>query len=42
MYEGRVVGSSPVDTADIERIGLLMTGGEDAATDATATGGDDR
>ena len=31
MYEGRIVGSFPVDTADIERIGLLMTGGEDAA-----------
>ena len=42
MYEGRVVGSFRVDTADIERIGLLMTGGEDAATDATAAGGDDQ
>jgi simple sugar transport system ATP-binding protein len=27
MYEGRIVGSFPSDTADIHEIGLLMTGG---------------
>jgi ABC-type uncharacterized transport system ATPase subunit len=30
MYEGRIVGSFPAETADIERIGLLMTGGDEA------------
>jgi simple sugar transport system ATP-binding protein len=38
MYEGRVVGSFPVESADIERIGLLMTGGEDAAAEPAAAG----
>jgi general nucleoside transport system ATP-binding protein len=33
MYEGRIVGSFPVDTADIGTIGLLMTGGEAADAD---------
>jgi simple sugar transport system ATP-binding protein len=32
MYEGRIVGSFPADTADIGTIGLLMTGGD--ASDA--------
>ena len=32
MYEGRIVGSFPVGEAEIETIGLLMTGG--AATEA--------
>jgi simple sugar transport system ATP-binding protein len=38
LYEGRVVGSFPVDSADIEQIGLLMTGGDEAAADATPAG----
>ena len=29
MYEGRIVGSMPVAEAEIGRIGLLMTGGDD-------------
>jgi ABC-type uncharacterized transport systems, ATPase components len=35
MFEGRIVGSFPVAEADIQRIGLLMTGGEaaDAGTE---------
>jgi simple sugar transport system ATP-binding protein len=40
MYEGRIVGSFPVESADIERIGLLMTGGDDAATGAAVAEGD--
>jgi simple sugar transport system ATP-binding protein len=32
MFEGRIVGSFPVETADIEQIGLLMTGGAEPAT----------
>jgi simple sugar transport system ATP-binding protein len=35
MYEGRFVGSFPVDAADIGEIGLLMTGGAEA-DDASA------
>jgi simple sugar transport system ATP-binding protein len=35
MFEGRIVGSFPVETADIDQIGLLMTGGAEPA------GGDD-
>ncbi len=36
MYEGQIVGSFPVDTADIHEIGLLMTGGgPDAARDSS-------
>ena len=31
MYEGRIVGSFPAETADIEQIGLLMTGGAEPA-----------
>ena len=31
MFEGRIVGSFPIDAADIEQIGLLMTGGADPA-----------
>ena len=42
MYEGRITGSFPVDSADIEQIGLLMTGGEEATADAAPAGGDDR
>jgi len=42
IYEGRVVGSFPVDSADIEQIGLLMTGGEEASVDAPAAGGENR
>jgi simple sugar transport system ATP-binding protein len=38
MYEGRVVGSMPVEEAEIGRIGLLMTGGTDADRDATPAG----
>jgi general nucleoside transport system ATP-binding protein len=46
MYEGRIVGSFPVDEADIHRIGLLMTGGdaadaEDARLPASAPGATD-
>ena len=40
LYEGRVVGSFPVDSADIGQIGLLMTGGDEAAADATPAGSD--
>jgi ABC-type uncharacterized transport system ATPase subunit len=29
MYEGRVVGTFAAGDADVQRIGLLMTGGED-------------
>jgi general nucleoside transport system ATP-binding protein len=35
LYEGRIVGSFPADTADIHEIGLLMTGG------GARDGGDD-
>ena len=42
MYEGRIVGSFPVDTADIEQIGLLMTGGEGAAAEPAPAAGDNR
>jgi simple sugar transport system ATP-binding protein len=38
MYEGRIVGSMPVADADIGRIGLLMTGGDDE--DSAAAGSD--
>ncbi|HEX2756748.1 MAG TPA: ABC transporter ATP-binding protein [Candidatus Limnocylindrales bacterium] len=38
MYEGRVVGSMPVEEAEIGRIGLLMTGGSEADRDATPVG----
>jgi simple sugar transport system ATP-binding protein len=31
MFEGRIVGSSPVEVADIDQIGLLMTGGAEPA-----------
>ncbi len=31
MYEGRIVGSFPTAEAEIGRIGLLMTGGDDVA-----------
>ena len=34
MYEGRIVGSFPTAEADIGRIGLLMTGGEAAESEA--------
>jgi simple sugar transport system ATP-binding protein len=39
MYEGRIAGSFPVGEADVETIGLLMTGGtaSDADADASAT-----
>jgi ABC-type uncharacterized transport system ATPase subunit len=30
MFEGRIVGSFPADEADVETIGLLMTGGHAA------------
>ena len=36
MYEGRIVGSFPAETADIERIGLLMTGGDEPGEDGRA------
>jgi simple sugar transport system ATP-binding protein len=37
MYEGRIAGSFSAETADIHRIGLLMTGGADPETsDPTA------
>jgi simple sugar transport system ATP-binding protein len=32
IYEGRVVGSFPSDEADIAHVGLLMTGGAEAAS----------
>ena len=35
MYEGRIVGSFPVDAADIEQIGLLMTGGAESMSTST-------
>jgi ABC-type uncharacterized transport system ATPase subunit len=35
MYEGRIVGSFPVDSADVATIGLLMTGGDAGDTDAS-------
>jgi simple sugar transport system ATP-binding protein len=35
MYEGRIVGSFPSETADIHEIGLLMTGGRPTRTDET-------
>ncbi|MDQ3127945.1 MAG: ABC transporter ATP-binding protein [Chloroflexota bacterium] len=43
MYEGRIVGSMPVAEAEIGRIGLLMTGGDDdtgsrAASPTAVTG----
>ena len=40
MYEGRIIGSFSAESADIERIGLLMTGGEDAAADPVPAGAD--
>jgi simple sugar transport system ATP-binding protein len=33
MYEGRIVGSFPSESADIHEIGLLMTGGRPARAD---------
>jgi simple sugar transport system ATP-binding protein len=39
MYEGRIVGSFPVEDADIGRIGLLMTGGETVDGDPTGAPG---
>jgi general nucleoside transport system ATP-binding protein len=41
MYEGRIIGSFQVESADIERIGLLMTGGEELADDAPRAGGEE-
>ena len=35
MYEGRIVGSFPSETADIHEIGLLMTGGRPTRADET-------
>jgi simple sugar transport system ATP-binding protein len=42
MFEGRIVGSFPAETADIHEIGLLMTGasGDEAAPDAPPEAGD--
>ena len=37
MFEGRIAGSFPAETADIHEIGLLMTGGRPAANDAVPT-----
>ncbi len=39
LYEGRIVGTFPVDEAEIGRIGLLMTGGGDDAAEAAPAGG---
>jgi len=38
MYEGRIVGSFDAETADIQRIGLLMTGGT-GSVEGTAPAG---
>jgi simple sugar transport system ATP-binding protein len=37
MYEGRIAGSFPVGEADVETIGLLMTGGTASDADAEAS-----
>jgi general nucleoside transport system ATP-binding protein len=45
MYEGRIVGSVPVGEADVGRIGLLMTGGDDngsSTAGSDAEGGEPR
>ncbi len=39
MYEGRIVGSFPSDEAEIGRIGLLMTGGDDDDEDGAGGSG---
>jgi ABC-type uncharacterized transport system ATPase subunit len=36
MYEGRIVGSFDARTADIQEVGLLMTGGDGGSEGATA------
>jgi simple sugar transport system ATP-binding protein len=37
MFEGRIAGSFPAETADIHEIGLLMTGGRPGGDDAVPT-----